>query len=145
MVKRKKVWVELRTVIDDEGDKELSIIKQTGTYLKRGNIEVINFVDVMDDFGEVNNYITIQPGKVNINRSGAINMNQQFLLHKITECLYQYPYGRLHLEITTNKMEQTVMTKEQAGQTIIEYDGVLNGDLTRQHHLTLTYMEEEAK
>lgn len=141
-VKRKRVSIELRTVIDDQGEKELSIIKQRGIYFKKGSIEVIKYIDVMDDLGEVNNLITIQAGKVNIKRSGAINMNQQFLLERVTECLYHYPFGRLHLEITTKTMQQRQLMDSGFGQTIIEYDGKLNGELTRQHHLTLTYMEE---
>ena len=34
-LKKKQVTIELRTVIDDQGEKELSLIKQKGNYQKR--------------------------------------------------------------------------------------------------------------
>lgn len=139
---RKRIAVELRTVIDDNGEKELSIIKQKGKYFKKNDVEVITFVDVMEDVGEIKNMISIQPGKVNIKRSGIVNMNQQFLPNKITECLYMHPYGNFHLEINTLSMEQMALGESGAGQTVIEYEGKLNGEHTRHHHLTLTYVEE---
>lgn len=141
---KKTVSVELRTVIDDQGDKELSIIKQKGEYIKKHNLEVIKFVDKVEDIGEIKNLITIQPGKVNIKRSGAIGMNQQFLRNKVTECLYRHPYGQFHLEINTTSMKQQALMTDGVGQVVIEYEGTLNGDHVRQHHLTLTYLEEES-
>lgn len=140
---RKEILVELRTVIDDSGEKELSIIKQKGNYIRKEDREVITFVDVMEELGEIRSFISIQPGKVNINRSGVITMNQQFLLGQVTECIYKHPFGRFHLEINTLSIEQKQLQDGEMGQTIIEYEGKLNGEHVRHHHLTLTYVEGE--
>lgn len=141
---KKAVSVELRTVIDDQGDKELSIIKQKGDYIKKNNIEVITFEDEVTDIGKIKNLITIQPGKVNIKRTGSISMNQQFLQNRITECLYRHPYGKFHLEVNTLSMNSQPLVTGGVGQVVIEYEGKLNGEHTRHHHLTLTYLEEES-
>lgn len=141
---KKAVSIELRTVIDDQGEKELSIIKQKGDYTKKNHIEVITFEDDVEDIGKIKNLITIQPGKVNIKRSGAISMNQQFLKNKITECLYRHPYGKFHLEVNTLEMKSQPLVTGGVGQVVIEYEGILNGDHTRHHLLTLTYLEEES-
>ena len=76
---RKNISIELRTVIEDQGEKELSIIKQTGTYVKKENIEVISFIEKANELGNVENLITIRPNKINIKRSGKVEMNQQFI------------------------------------------------------------------
>lgn len=138
---KKNIKVELRTVIDDQGEKELSIIKQKGKYGKKNNIEFITFNDVTD-FGEVHNLITIQPNKVSIKRSGKITMNQQFIKGKITECLYRHPYGTFHFEINTATITHEQLSGDNQGKVVIEYDAKINGQQTREHHLTLTFMEE---
>jgi len=141
-LKKKDVAVELRTVIDDDGEKELSIVKQIGTYVKRGQIEVIVFNENSTDFGKVNNLITIQPDKINIKRSGSIKMNQQFLEGKKTECLYRYPYGSFFMEITTMSISHQPLQNDRKGEVTIQYEAKLNDEQKRYHHLTLTYMEE---
>src|SRR5690625_5924003 len=78
-VKRKNVNVELRTVIEDDGDKELVIVKQKGKYYKRNNLEVLTYTEEMDEGEDVENMISIHPDKINIKRSGAISMNQIFI------------------------------------------------------------------
>lgn len=135
---KKNVKVELRTVIDDNGEKELSVIKQSGKYFKKNNLEVITYLD-KTDFGEVNNLITIQDDKINIKRSGKIKMNQQFIAGKITECLYRHPYGTFHFEIYTISITCETLEDGLDGKVIIEYEAKINGQQTRHHHLTLIY------
>jgi|SRR5690625_4082892 len=135
---KKKIHVELRTVIDDDGEKELSIIKQNGEYVTKGKLEVVTFTD-KSDVGEVNNFITIQAKKVNIKRTGNISMNQQFIEGKKTECLYRHPYGSFHLEINTLSITHEKLRNNKDGRVIIEYDMKINGEQSRYHHLTLTY------
>lgn len=139
---KKRVFIELRTVIDDEGQKELSIIKHRGHYRRKGNIEFITFIDEMTDVGKVDHYITIQPNKINIKRAGKIGMNQQFIEGRKTESLYRHPYGAFHMEIFTKSIERQSLRESREGIVTIEYEAVLNGIQTRQHHLTLVYTEE---
>ena len=97
---QKNILIELRTVIDDEGDKELSIIKQKGKYYRKNDLEVITFIDEMTDVGRIDHFITIRAKKVNIKRTGNITMNQQFIPGRKTDSLYRHPYGSIY-EIDT--------------------------------------------
>src|SRR5690625_1833168 len=138
---KKDIAVELRTVIDDQGEKELSIIKQMGKYTRKKALEVISFAENTQDFGIINNFITVQPRKVNIKRSGSIKMYHQFMENKRSECVYRHPYGSFFMEIYTKSIFHQQIKIKQQGKVIIEYDAKLNDQQTRHHHLTLTYME----
>lgn len=137
-LEKQDIQLELRTVINDQGEKELSIIKQTGKYYKKDKLEVITYTD-QTEFGEVNNFITIQAEKVNIKRSGKITMNQRFVKGEITECLYRHPYGTFHFEINTASIQHEILQENNNGKVIINYDAKINGQQTRHHLLTLIY------
>lgn len=138
---KKHVAIEIRTVIDAQGEKELTISKQKGNYMKKGLTEVISFTEKTKDFGEVKSLLTIQPNKINLKRSGSITMNQQFMEGKTSECLYRHPYGAFHMEIRTNKILREQYSRER--KIIIMYEMNMNGEPTRHYHLTLTYTEEK--
>lgn len=142
---KKDIAIELRTVIDDQGEKELSIIKQVGIYVKKENIEVISFIEKTNEFGDVENLITIRPNKINIKRSGKVSMNQQFIKGKETECLYRHPYGAFLLEIMTKSITHQSLADDQEGKVIIQYDVKVNEEESRNHHLTLTYTEAKLR
>lgn len=142
-VEKKNVTIELRSVIDDAGEKELYIVKQQGHYYKRNNMEVLTYKEEVEDEGDINNLITITPDKVNINRSGVFSMNQQFLLQQKSECLYQHPHGNIHMSINTKSITHESINNHETGRLIITYEATLNGQVKRDHHLTLTYYEGE--
>lgn len=141
-VKNKDVKIELRTVIEDDGEKELMIVKQRGKYFKRRDLEVLTYTEKTDGEEDVKNMISIYPDKINIKRTGAISMNQLFLKGKLTECLYKHPYGNIHMEIDTVSMSYEPMEESGRGQAVIAYRVQLNGARKRNHYLTLTFMEE---
>src|SRR5690625_3252562 len=124
-MKKKRVQIELRSVIDDAGDKELYIVKQRGYYYKRGNLEVLTYTEKVEDDGEINNMITITPEKVNINRSGVFSVNQQFLLTRKTECLYQHPHGNIHMSIKTKSISHRSIKRAKKGELKVNYEVVL--------------------
>ncbi len=142
-MEEKIIDVELRTVIDRNGEKEMSIIKQPAEYMRKESIEIITFTEKREDIGNIRNYITIQDKKVTIKRSGAITMNQHFEVGKRSESLYRHPYGSLHFDIRTKTLHIKRLSKEEAGEIIITYDATINGIEEQAHHLTLTYTEEK--
>ncbi len=138
---KKNVAIEIRTVIEDDGEKELTITKQKGNYIKKEQTEVITFVEKTQDFAEVKSLITIQPDKINLKRSGSITMNQQFVEGSTSECLYRHPYGAFRMEITTESIKREVIGEEN--KIIIIYEIELDDGHIRNHHLTLTFTEEK--
>ena len=143
-VNYKNVNIELRTVIEDDGEKELMIVKQTGKYFRRRNIEVLTYTEKTDGEEDIKNMISIYPDKINIKRTGAISMNQLFLKGRLTESLYRHPYGNIHMEIDTVSMSYESMQETGRGQAVIAYQAMLNGNKKRNHYLTLTFMEEKS-
>lgn len=142
VMEEKIVEVELRTVIDRDGEKEMSIVKQTGEYMRKNSIEIITFTENREDIGNIRNYITVQEDKVTIKRSGAVSMNQHFEVGKRKESLYRHPYGSLHFDITTRSLEKSRLAGDAPGEVIIIYDAIINGIEEQNHHLTLTYTGE---
>src|SRR5690625_7275339 len=101
-VKRKNVNVELRTVIEDDGDKELVIVKQKGKYYKRNNLEVLTYTEEMDEGEDVENMISIHPDKIKIKRSGAISMIHIFIKGRVNDSLYLHLHCNIHMYIITD-------------------------------------------
>src|SRR5699024_1934801 len=141
-MEEKMIEVELRTVIDRNGEKGMSIVKQPAEYMRKGSIEIITYTENRANIGDIRNYITIQDDKVTIKRSGDVTMNQKFEVGKRAESLYRHPYGSLHFNIKTRSLTIDRLHSTEAGEVIITYDALINGIEEQFHHLTLTYTEE---
>lgn len=135
---KKDVQIELRTVIDDQGHKEMSIVKQTGKYTATEDREVLVFKE-QTEVGDIRNFITLQDGKFTLKRSGAVSMNQRLIQGQETVCIYRHPYGNILMDAKTIAMSYVRLTDDTPGVMNIEYEVTLNGEQTRMHHLTLTY------
>lgn len=139
MTEQKQVNIYLHTEIDDDGDKETVSERHTGTYFKKGDKAVLLYTDQQNEIGEIKNLITIQPEKLSVKRSGAISMQQIFLVGKQTECMYQHPYGRFLMEIKTTALDMTAVT-EKSGKIVVEYDMLFQGT-NRHYKLTMDFKE----
>lgn len=135
---KKDVQIELRTVIDDQGHKEMSIVKQTGKYTATEDREVLVYKE-QTEVGDIRNFITLQDGKFTLKRSGAVSMNQRLIQGKETVCIYRHPFGNILMDAKTISMSYEQLTENTPGVMNIEYEMTLNGEQTRMHHLTLTY------
>jgi len=144
-VKKERVAIHLQTMIDDGAEKEYHSIEEMGTFLRRGEIDVLTFYERTKEEGEVRHLISIYPDKVNINRTGEVRINQQFLLRQKTESKLQLPQGNIHMEIVTKKIDYQPMERHKKGILIINYEATLNGQMKRNHTLELTYNKEEMK
>src|SRR5699024_10490082 len=103
---KSQVTVELHSRIEDGSGTEESTAKTTGTLYTKGNMDVLTYTEHLNEQENqahpVQNVLTVQPEKISVKRSGAIQMHQQFLPERTTECLLQHPYGAIHMEIFTN-------------------------------------------
>lgn len=142
---RKKVGVELRSVIDSQADREMSIIKQSGEYLSNQKVEVIKFKEEREDLGSIDHVVMITPKKVTIRRSGSVHLMQTFEVGKKHLSVYRHPLGSLEIEIDTKQLVHKPLTHDAHGEITIQYTSVIN-EVEKQHHLiTFTYMEEKQK
>ncbi|MFC3039644.1 DUF1934 domain-containing protein [Virgibacillus xinjiangensis] len=141
----KEVSVELRTIIDDNGQMEYNTVKQPGKFYRKGKLDVITFEEKTEDQAVTDNLITIQPEKVTIKRTGLVKMNQKFTANGTTENLYHHPHGKIHMETYTNNIFYQSVEDEDAGYLKISYHVKLNGQEERKHQLELIITEEESK
>lgn len=136
------VQLKLNTVIEDQGEKERTIETYTGSLFSKGKRDVLIYEEDLGDGHIVKNLITIQQDKVSIKRSGAVSMNQQFLLNQKTETHYKHPHGAFHMETRTSSLIYDVLEETKQGSLKIKYTVKLNGMDERQHSLILTYKKE---
>lgn len=142
---KQKITITLNMTIDDQGEMEYNKIRQSGYFFTKGKMDVLLYEEEMEDGAKIKNLITIHPHKVTINRTGEINMNQQFLLNQKTETYYQHPHGALHMETYTNARTYRSMQSIKQGQLLLSYHVKLNGIEERKHLLELTYQKEDYK
>lgn len=138
-----QVTIQLSTVIMDDGEKESISNTYEGRFLSRGSVDVLMYEERTEENEVIKNLMTIHPEKVNIKRSGAITMNQQFLLDRLTESFFEHPHGRIHMETATTSLKYRSLTKEAIGKLVVLYKVKLNGQEQRNHQLVLTYKREE--
>ncbi|WP_047980914.1 DUF1934 domain-containing protein [Ornithinibacillus contaminans] len=138
-----QVRIELQTVIQDNGQQEKSTTRQLGHYYQKNAIDVLSFEEKHEDAGIIKNFITIQPDKVSIKRSGLISMTQHFRANQRTENVYTHPHGHLHMETYTKAIRYQSLEDGTEGRLHIIYTVKLNGQDERNHELTLTYNKED--
>lgn len=138
----KQVRIELHTTIDDNGQMEYNTIRQIGSFYKKKQMDVLTFEEKTEDNTTIRNFITIQPDKVTIKRSGDVVMNQQFRIESTTENVFRHPYGTMHMETFTETITHQSLEQKQPGHLKMAYTVKLNGEEKRRHLLTLTYNEE---
>lgn len=136
------VQLELHITIEDDGQIEENTTRQTGSFYQLDNKHVLRFVERLDDGSSVNNLLTIQSDKVSMKRSGTVSMYQQFDENRITENVYQHPYGKLLMETKTESIDYTPPLEHSRGLLRLDYTVKLNGQEERQHTLTLSIKKE---
>lgn len=136
------VKVSLQTIIDDNGQMEHHTTTQQGEFTRKGQLDVLVFDEEIDKgLPPVRNLMTIQRDKVNVKRTGSVQMNQQFILGKSTENVYTHPHGSLHMQTYTRRIDYHLHSAGD-GELTIEYTVKLNGQEERGHQLKLQFKEE---
>jgi uncharacterized beta-barrel protein YwiB (DUF1934 family) len=141
VVQKTPVAIKLTTEIREHGNIEKIVVEESGSFIQKGTTSVLNFVEQNENNEAIHSLITIQPDKVSVKRSGAVDMYQVFKKKQKTENVYRHAYGTILMETHTDQLTyQQQQTKK--GQLFISYQVTLNGKQTRRHRLTLTFEEE---
>lgn len=141
----RKVSIELQTVIDDDGQMEYNTVKETGELYSRSNLDVLKYEETEEDGAPIKNLITIHADKVSVKRLGAITLNQQFRVKQTSENIVKHPYGSIHMETFTKRMEYKPLTEKRDGLLSLDYTVKLNEQEERKHQLTLTIKKEDSQ
>ncbi|WP_394218113.1 DUF1934 domain-containing protein [Halobacillus trueperi] len=138
----KDVQVQLVTEIQDGDRKETMKIQEPGQFFKRGDTQVLTFIEHPGDGEPVSTMVTIKPEHVSIKRSGGVEMRQVFQTSTETENLYHHTYGDFHMKTLTDKVEFHSLEESTQGRLYLSYTMTLNHEVTQAHRLTLTFEEE---
>ncbi|WP_010531547.1 DUF1934 domain-containing protein [Lentibacillus jeotgali] len=139
----KQVAVELKTAIEDSGQKEYNTVRETGQLYQKANMDVLTYTETADDGSSISNMMTIHTNKVSVKRTGPVQMHQTFHEQKLSENVFQHPHGNIHMETFTNAIDYQMLTAQQNGVLTIDYTVRLNGQEEREHQLTLTIRPKE--
>ncbi|MEN1967599.1 DUF1934 domain-containing protein [Lentibacillus sp. N15] len=136
---RSRVAIKLQISIHDHGQMEETTTKTTGYLYNQNTKDVLTYEEqATDTDGMIKNMLTIQPDKVSIKRSGAVNMHQQFHLEQTSESVFQHAYGAIHMETYAKAIDYRPFDAATPGKLTIAYLVRLNGQDPREHQLTLT-------
>ncbi|MFD1020049.1 DUF1934 domain-containing protein [Thalassobacillus hwangdonensis] len=136
------VAIKLVTEIRDGGRKESTVMEEFGNLYERGNTQVLKFTEHQEDREDIQTMVTIQPEKISIKRSGAVQMHQIFRKKLSTESNYHHEYGVFHMDTFTDQIEYQSLSEGNKGRLFISYQLTLNQEMTQRHRLTLTFKKE---
>nr|WP_239588081.1 DUF1934 domain-containing protein [Gracilibacillus alcaliphilus] len=128
----------MRMEIIDQGQQDISVVKERGQLMERGNMTVLTFSEQHEEDTVIDSMITIQADKVTVKRTGSISMVQRFIADQPTENVYRHAYGTMHMTTKTNQIYFRRPQKQEAGVLSIDYQTSLNGEEPRQHNLTIS-------
>ncbi|WP_067841135.1 DUF1934 domain-containing protein [Amphibacillus sediminis] len=134
------VKIELETEIKDDSGRQVTKIKADGQMFNTLTKTVLRFTEEIDDQPKVQTMITIKAEQVTINRSGGVEMKQQFKPAQYTENIYRHQFGIIYMETYTKSLTY----QPEMGQLLIDYSTKLSGENERQHKLLLTIKEDES-
>ncbi|GGJ83078.1 hypothetical protein GCM10007063_01980 [Lentibacillus kapialis] len=139
----KQVAVELKTAIEDNGQKEYNTVRESGQLYQQTNMDVLTYTETAGDGSQISNMITIHANKASVKRTGPVQMHQTFHEQKLSENVFQHPHGNIHMETFTDSIDYRPLTARQNGVLAIDYTVRLNGQEEREHELTLTIRPKE--
>lgn len=138
------VRIKLVTEIQEFGQKAVTTVEETGLFYQRGSMNVLTFTEHQEE-ADISSLITIQPDKVSVKRTGAVDMQQLFKKKHTTENVYKHAYGTILMETHTDQIQYQEPGQGRGGRLFISYTTRLNGEGNRRHRLTLTFKEELIK
>ncbi|WP_138420495.1 DUF1934 domain-containing protein [Aquibacillus sediminis] len=142
MVHKVPVNIQLTTEISEMDEKSVTVIEETGTFIKKGDTSVLTFTEHIEEQEDVHSLITITNDKISVKRSGGVDMHQTFRQKQITENIYRHAFGSIHMETHTDQITYQQPDEHDQGKLFISYTTKLNGEGDRQHRLTLLFKEE---
>ena len=86
-------------------DKATDVITEraNGQYYERGDKKYILYKS-SDEGAEYSSSVIVSSGAVTIKRSGGVKSNMSLELGKRTSCVYHTPYGKINMEIETERI-----------------------------------------
>lgn len=142
-VKKSPVSIKMTMEIMDLGNKEVTVVEEKGQLLEKEDTTVLKFSETNENNEQTDSFITIQPDKVSVKRSGAVSMLQKFQKKQVTENVYRHQFGTMHMETQTDQILYQPPSNKKNGKLFISYQTSLNGETPRRHRLTILVKKED--
>lgn len=131
-----KVRVTINTVITKGSDREQMTNEAFGMMYVNDETAVCTFVE-RNESGETETLVKVEANKATIQRSGALNMRQQFVMNEKTESFYLTPYGRLMMETKTKTLQFSWNKLKRVGLIHVSYDLWMQHEYTGRYDVTI--------
>ncbi|HET7521934.1 MAG TPA: DUF1934 domain-containing protein [Bacillales bacterium] len=126
------VVIDLMTKVIDGTRKETTNHRLEGTLISKGTSTYIRYIEQTEDTGRVRNVVKMAGNEVTIIRNGAVSMHQQFQKGQVTQGNYGTPFGTMHMETATKRLDYHWKPEEGNGKLELTYQLKLQGrDLGR--------------
>lgn len=135
------VVIDLTSTVRNGPDEETTRNRVQGDLLSKGQATYIRYEEQAEDEESVRNVVKITDEEMVILRNGPVSMNQRFREGQTTEGHYGTPFGDMHMETATERMEYTREPGQGTGEIILEYRLKLQGNQLGRVRLTFTFRE----
>ncbi|HET7658031.1 MAG TPA: DUF1934 domain-containing protein [Bacillales bacterium] len=135
------VVIDLTSTVDNGAGEETTRNRVKGDLLSKGQATYIRYQEQTEDEESVRNVVKVTEEEMVILRNGPVSMNQHFREGQTTEGHYGTPFGEMHMETSTERMEYTKESVRGTGEIVLEYQLKLQGNKLGRVTLTFTFRE----
>lgn len=137
---KKPISVKLVTEIHDNNRQETVSLHGEGQRYEKAGSTFLSFSEIHeDDEQKVNTVVKIDEEKVLIIRSGSVSMRQVFAKGKTTIGNFEYQFGTMQMETTTEHINYHFRNQTKKGKLDLAYHVKLQGQPSGRHRMTLLF------
>lgn len=126
-----------------EGHKDQQELLTLGKFYERNGVFYVVYKEEgknTTDLGEVTTFITIKDGSVTLNRTGAVDLKQEFRQGVLNNSIYTTCYGKLWLSVLPDKVESDLTV--HGGRISLDYDLFVDDKLVSHNGLLVNVKED---
>lgn len=131
------VSIQLKTVVDQAGEKKNFYFDLDGQIVKMGDTLYIRYKEEGEAIPVT---IKIEPdGKIQLIRAGEMRMRLKFDYQERLDTSYRTPYGLFQISTFTKNLRFSLKDQPIAGSILIDYDLYSQAEKIGEYHLELEF------
>ncbi|WP_430598497.1 DUF1934 domain-containing protein [Enterococcus sp. AZ177] len=134
------VSIQLKTVVDQAGEKKNFYFDLDGQIVKIGDTLYIRYKEEQEEGEDVPVTIKVEPdGKIQLIRAGGLRMRLKFAYQERLDTSYKTPYGLFQITTFTRNLRFSLKDQPVAGSILIDYDLYSQTEKIGEYHLELEF------
>lgn len=134
------VSIQLKTVVDQAGEKKNFYFDLEGQIVKIGDTLYIRYKEEQEEGEPIPVTIKVEPdGKIQLIRAGGLRMRLKFAYQERLETSYKTPYGLFQITTFTRNLRFSLKDQPVAGSILIDYDLYSQAEKIGEYHLELEF------